>query len=255
MRCFTINNIRYQIGSYSYEPHQESGDPIESRQTKITGCASPDMHYSGDGWSEQSNPLYYRGKIKKCGSPGNSVEFSFRGTDIYWRAIAASDGGKADVCIDGQWQKTVDLYFAGTSLIFQFTFIKTGFDPTSNRWSNPLNCAVGNNYQAPAMNCDADRKWVAPHDGTVRVEGTALIDGTDGAGFGASILKNADTIWSAQLTSSGKTAPSHDQVLTVHAGDSISFVVHKPELPKGQPASGASNAKIVWDPVVTYAAP
>ena len=129
------------------------------------------------------------------------------------------------------------------------------FDPASDRWSNPLNCVVGNNYQAPAMNCDADRKWVAPHDGTVRVEGTASIDGTDAAGFGARIMKNADTIWSAQLTSSDKTASSHDQVVAVHAGDSISFVVHKQDLPKGKPASEASNAKIVWDPVITYVAP
>ncbi|MCL5098708.1 MAG: hypothetical protein M1608_14495, partial [Candidatus Omnitrophica bacterium] len=118
-------------GSYSYEPHPESGDPIESRQTRIVGCASPEMKYAGSGWSTEKNAVYYQGAIKLCNEAGNSVAFSFPGSAIYWRAIPSQDGGKADVYLDGQFKTTVDLYFWDTPLVFQFAFIKTGLDPSA----------------------------------------------------------------------------------------------------------------------------
>ncbi len=122
-------------GSYSYEPHPESGDRIESRQTKIVGCASsPDMRYEGNGWSWEKKPLYYLGAVNQCHTAGNSVEFSFQGSAVYWRAIPAPDGGKADVYLDNQFQDTVDLYFWDTPLVFQFAFIKTGLDPTTSAY-------------------------------------------------------------------------------------------------------------------------
>ncbi len=117
------------FGSYSYEAHPESGDSIENRRTKIVGAASPEMHYSRSGWSLVKDPHYYKDQISQSSSPGSTVEFSFRSSAIYWRAIAASDGGKADVYIDQQFQKTVDLYFWDSPLIFQFAFIKTGLRP------------------------------------------------------------------------------------------------------------------------------
>ena len=58
-----------------------------------------------------------------------SVEFAFAGADIYWRAAAGPDAGKADVFIDGALEKTVDLYFQECALPYQFAFIKTGLNP------------------------------------------------------------------------------------------------------------------------------
>jgi hypothetical protein len=116
-------------GSYSYESHPESGDRIESRKTTLVDCASPDMHYAGTGWTTVSDPLAYKGQVRQCSTPGNSVEFSFKGSAIYWRAIAEQDGGKADVYLDNKLQTTVDLYFWDTPLTFQFAYIKTGLDP------------------------------------------------------------------------------------------------------------------------------
>jgi hypothetical protein len=308
-------------GSYSYEPHPESGDVIEGRHTKIVGCASGDMHYSGDGWSDVSDPLYYHGQVKRCSAANNSVEFSFLGADIYWRAIPCPDGGKADVFIDGQLQKTVDLYFEDTPLIFEFAFIKTGLDPkvthtikivargdkneksagtvinhmafeysaesywasagytgvagknnwryqsrhglvdndlfydtVSDSWVYGGKCTIGLNYEIPTADLDANRKWVAPHDGTVRVEGSPTIDGTDAAGFEAHVMKDADDIWTAQLASPDKATASHDVTVPVHAGDAILFVVHKNPPSASSPAPQADNgaAKVIWDPVITY---
>ena len=115
--------------SYEYESHPESGDRIESRRTKIIGAAAPEMQYVGVGWTEEKNAHYYQGQAKTAAKAGQSVEFAFRGPDIYWRAVAASDAGKADVFIDNVLEKTVDLYFQECPLPYQFAFIKTGLDP------------------------------------------------------------------------------------------------------------------------------
>ena len=283
-------------GSYSYEPHPESGDRIESRRTKIVGAASPEMRYSGSGWSFENNPLYYRGQINKSSTAGDSVEFSFRGADIYWRAIAAQDGGRADVYIDNQLQTTVDLYFWDTPQIFQFAFIKTGLDPlathtimtvargdknassrgtyvnhmafeysaesywalagfssvlgknnwryqsaqgstyndlyfnaASNCWLKEGQCLVGNSYQTPLGSNDAVKKWVAPHDGDVRIEGTPATDASNTGGFVVSVRRNAKEVWSARLASPETRISSLDTTVAVRAGDAIAFDVHKLE--------------------------
>ncbi len=116
-----------RYGSYAYEPLPESGDKIVSRKTKIVGCSSYDMLYIGSAWKIKNDPKYYQMQIKECNTPGSSMQFSFKGADIYWRAIADSDGGKADVYIDGNLEETVDCYYK-ESLPFQFAFIKTGMD-------------------------------------------------------------------------------------------------------------------------------
>ena len=67
--------------------------------------------------------------VKACSTAGSAIEFSFTGSDIYWRTVADKDGGKADVYLDGKLEKTVDLYFWDCELPFQFAFIKTGLDP------------------------------------------------------------------------------------------------------------------------------
>jgi hypothetical protein len=298
-------------GSYSYEPHPESGDRVNGRQTKIVGCASSDIRYDGSGWSMESNPLAYQGQVKECRAPGNSLEFFFRGAEIYWRAIPEPDGGKADVFIDGQLQKTVDLYFWDTPLTFQFAFIKTGLDPAKTHtikivsrgdknprssgtlikhmafeysaesywaaagfsgvfgknnwrygsrqdttdtflifdtiadvWSNSAGCSVGHDDEVSAGGFDADRKWVAPHAGMIRIEGAPALDPKAATGCETTVLKNADKLWSAQLTLPDKPTSSHDATVTVQAGDAISFVAHQ--------LDPAKASKILWDPVITY---
>jgi uncharacterized protein len=116
-------------GSYAYEPHPEAGDLVESRKTRIVGCASPQMQYGGGTWRIEKNQHYYQNEVRNCSTAGGSVQFSFKGADIYWRAVANKDAGKADVFIDGAFQTTVDLYFWNRDLPYGFAFIKKGLDP------------------------------------------------------------------------------------------------------------------------------
>lgn len=117
-----------RYGSYAYEPLPESSDSIVGRKTKIVGCSNPDIIYSDSTWIIQNDPTFYLMQVRKCDIPGNSVQFSFKGAGIYWRAVADCAGGKADVYIDSKLKETVDCYHK-ESLPFQFAFIKTGLDP------------------------------------------------------------------------------------------------------------------------------
>jgi hypothetical protein len=109
---------------YPYEPLFESADPIESRRTRRVGSLNPEVRYKG-AWTDHSDSTFYEGKSKNSAIGGNSIEFSFRGKDIYWRASQGPDQGKADVSIDGIFQKTVDLW-ASEASVLQFAFIKQG---------------------------------------------------------------------------------------------------------------------------------
>jgi hypothetical protein len=301
--------------SYSYEPHPEAGDRMESRKTKITGCANSDMRYAGDGWRVENDEHYYQGRVKQCGAAGNSVEFSFQGSEIYWRAVASKDGGKADVYLDDQPATTVDCYFWNSPLAYQFAFVKTGLDPKTphtikivvrgdknanssgtiirhmafehsaesyrasagfcsvsgknrwyyqlrnqsterdltftgvrdkamlNYWSDGAKCMIGGTYQIADGTNAAVRKWVAPHDGRIRVEGEVALETAAGDGVRVEILKNVAAVWPSQLVTHGK-AESHDMTISVTKGDSIRFVVKR----SGDKPAG----KAIWDPVITY---
>jgi len=111
---------------YSYEPQFESADPIESRRTRRVGSDSPELTCSGD-WSSEGNDAYYEKTARVSVTKGNSIEFAFKGADIYWRAWKAEDCGKADVYLDNVLQRTVDC-FATPATGYQFAFVKTGLD-------------------------------------------------------------------------------------------------------------------------------
>jgi hypothetical protein len=87
------------------------------------------MEYNNSDWNVEENGFYYQGQAKVTGKAGQSVQFSFKGSDIYWRAVAKNDAGKADVYIDGVLEKTVDCFFEECALPYQFAFIRTGLNP------------------------------------------------------------------------------------------------------------------------------
>ncbi|OQA02305.1 MAG: hypothetical protein BWY71_00059 [Planctomycetes bacterium ADurb.Bin412] len=115
--------------SYTYEPHPESGDPIESRKTRIVGSADPNVQYDGDGWTVESSEHYYQGQASTAARAGQSIRFTFRGSSIYWRAAAGPDAGRADVYIDEVLQQTVDCFFPECALPYPFAFVQTGLTP------------------------------------------------------------------------------------------------------------------------------
>ena len=115
---------------YPFEPQIESPDPIEGRRTRRVNCASPEMTYVGD-WVDEAGDAYYERTAKVAAVAGNSVEFAFKGRDIYWRVFKGEDCGKADVYVDNVLERTVDCY-ASPGTPFQFGFIKTGLNPDKN---------------------------------------------------------------------------------------------------------------------------
>lgn len=113
---------------YLFEPHPESSDPIQGRRTKIVGAESPEMKYSG-AWAEQVNADSYEEMTKESSAAKSSVEFSFAGSDVYWRAVRSPQSGRADVYIDGALRKTVDCHSPRSTSYEQFLYIRTGLAP------------------------------------------------------------------------------------------------------------------------------
>jgi hypothetical protein len=102
----------------------------------------------------------------ECGVPGSSVQYSFRGADIFWRAIADKDCGKADIYIDGRPEGTVDCYFQ-EAVPYQFAFIKTGLNPEATHTvravirsdKNPL--SSGTVIRHMAFESSAESYWAS----------------------------------------------------------------------------------------------
>ena len=112
---------------YSFEPHPESSDRIEGRQTKFVGSACTDTAYDG-AWSDRPEPSSYEGHLRECASSG-SVALTFKGSEVYWRALRSPDSGKADVYIDGALRKTVDCFSPESTDYEQIVCILTGLSP------------------------------------------------------------------------------------------------------------------------------
>lgn len=106
------------------EPILDSADPIESRRTRRIHSDSTELAYSGK-WSDQGCGGCTVNVAKETATPRSAVELTFRGPDVYWRAIKGPDRGKADVFIDGRLDATVDCY-AANGTVDQFAFVKTG---------------------------------------------------------------------------------------------------------------------------------
>ncbi len=314
-----------RFGSYAYEPLPESGDTIVHRSTKIVGCSHPDMSYSGAAWTVKHDPRYYRTEIKESETPGSVIQFSFAGAGIYWRAVADSDGGTADVSLDGAPAETVDCYFA-ESLPLQFAFIKTGLDPNRthtiritvradknprsrgskirhmafeysaesytasagfssimgknnwryqcrdgetardlefrysekihegaaasgrekfvypNYWGSTDTAVVGPDRQSPGT-MDAVRTFIAPHAGSLRIEGVIAIEHDSAAACTAEIQKNDDTPLQTTVVTSAQPA-THDRIISVNKGDAVHFVVKH--------TGGNTHVNVTWDPSITY---
>jgi hypothetical protein len=115
---------------YLFEPHPESSDPMLGRVARIVGSGSSEMKYSGS-WTDRPNPDSYEGKVKDSSTLNSSVEFSFEGTAIYWRAVHSPQSGRVDVYVDDALRKTVDCYSPRSTSSEQFLYINTGLSPNA----------------------------------------------------------------------------------------------------------------------------
>lgn len=298
---------------FMFEPHPESSDPILSRKTKIVGSSHKDVIYTGR-WLDKSNPDSFEGRYRESQTPDSTIEFSFTGSEIYWRAIRSPASGIANVYIDGVFRKTVDCFSPqGTAYeVFTYAYLSTGLDSNAKHtikivvkgcknpeskgtaighigfeysaesykasagscsimgknnwyyqqkqnskysdmqfiprddiyvkdWFGIGNARIGGNYQIADANAASVRRWIAPHGGTVRVEGTVIFDANNAFAARALLLHNTKQKWSAKPGQSD----SHDILIDIKQGGTIDFVV------EAEPAKTVQT-KTVWDPVITY---
>ncbi|NBT83104.1 MAG: discoidin domain-containing protein, partial [Betaproteobacteria bacterium] len=107
-------------------------------------------------------------------------------------------------------------------------------------WQGEGAVRIGNNYQIPDAGHEAVRQWVAPHAGTVRIEGEVTHDPPGGTS--ARLLKGKEVLWSAGSGSSASPV-RHDLKIEVAQGEKIDFVAA---------AIKDGTGKVSWDPVITY---
>jgi len=111
-----------------------------------------------------------------------------------------------------------------------------------NYWLGAGNTGIGNDYQVADIN-DPVRKWLAPHDGQVRIEGAVTLEEGSGQRASVKIMRNDSEIWPARTVSDEKKEV-HDITVSVNKDDAICFVVKRIDKTKQVKAS--------WDPVITY---
>jgi RHS repeat-associated protein len=93
---------------------------------------------------------------------------------------------------------------------------------------------------------DTVRRWLAPHDGVIRVAGTArLVAGAGYRGDGAQVTieHNGSQNWNNILNASTPNR-SHSIELNVSAGDPVWFRLHV--------IDNAADDAVSWDPIITY---
>jgi hypothetical protein len=91
-------------------------------------------------------------------------------------------------------------------------------------WTSGDGCQVGFTRMTSGTG-DAARKWIAPHDGTVRIEGTPAIRGTFSDELDVSVLRDEANAWTAALTSA-KPGAACDVNVPVKKGNALYFIVH-----------------------------
>ncbi len=93
---------------------------------------------------------------------------------------------------------------------------------------------------------DTVRRWLAPHDGTIRVTGNVAFTLGGGGGDGAQVsIEHAGVQEWVEVIGGGQpTSMDHDEVFTVAAGEAVFFRVHV--------IQNAAGDEVVWDPTISY---
>lgn len=91
---------------------------------------------------------------------------------------------------------------------------------------------------------DTVRRWLAPHTGTIRIEGAVALPASyNGDGAQVSIEHDGAQKWKATLSKAAPNA-NHDVELAVTAGQPVWFRLHV--------INNAAGDAVTWDPTVTY---
>jgi len=136
------------------------------------------------------------------------------------------------------------------------------FETSRNAWIGAGDAWIGIAAMAPAAGNDVVRRWVAPRDGTVRIEGPPTLKGASRDGLAVAMARNAEELWSAVLHGPDPVTSFYDKPIAVRAGDGIAFIARKcPPKQEAEPAPGPGGPakaqppeaqEVLWDPTVTY---
>jgi hypothetical protein len=101
------------------------------------------------------------------------------------------------------------------------------FNSSKNRWqgagASVLLWAFGGH---PGVTVGAQRRWVAPSSGTIRITGQARdLDTGGGGGVSVSILKGSTVLWQKAIANGNTTGFSYDVTTAITAGHAIDFVI------------------------------
>jgi hypothetical protein len=111
---------------YGYYPLFESDDPVLARHTRRVDIDNQENTYVGT-WADATGDRYYEGRAKASSTKGDSISFTFTGSDIYWHGVRAPDLGQANIYIDNVLQRTVDCW-ANESDPLGMTYMKRGMN-------------------------------------------------------------------------------------------------------------------------------
>jgi hypothetical protein len=122
---------------YTYAYRLRATDTLSNRSKWVSGPtvklvarqeSSAAIAYKGT-WTSASVSSAYGGGLRYAKSSTATATFSFTGRAVAWVAPLASSRGRADVYLDGVYQRTVDLYSAATvarSVVFSYSWSTTG---------------------------------------------------------------------------------------------------------------------------------
>ncbi len=90
--------------------------------------------YTGSHWSHVIRPGCYKNTISISNTVGEYFNYSFNGTSVKWIGGRGMNGGRANVYIDGAFQKTVDTFNLNVpgAVPQQILFSKTGLSNTAH---------------------------------------------------------------------------------------------------------------------------
>ena len=176
----------------------------------IVDDANQNLKYSGNGWKHEDHVWQvYAGTQSRTRQAADAVEFGFEGNRITWYGSLGESMGKADVFVDGKYDRTADCFDADeipNVALYARTFGADG--------KHKINVVARGDHQWRASD-----NWVVVDGFKVGKGNSAVVEDTPGRGivYGGSGWRHSDG-WDA--------AEGKNVSLTGQPGDSAEYKFH-----------------------------
>jgi hypothetical protein len=108
--------LRYEVRAVDGGGNASEKSPAAGSHTSgalIVDDANQNLKYTGNGWKHEEHVWdVYDGTQSRTRQAADAVEYEFEGNRITWYGSLGESMGKADVFIDGHYDRTVDCYDA-----------------------------------------------------------------------------------------------------------------------------------------------